>query len=253
MDDSGMFSVQVVSAALQVWGLQLTPFTTAAASFREDPTSGAAYICNMREHWFTIRRLGFQWFNLNSLLAFPELLSNTYLALFLAQLQNQGYCIYLVEGPLPPCTADTKIAAHPVTQAIKPPLLSELPDEGQRQEVPGTEDDISQEDADLAAAVAASLAEAGGSVAGQVTAGEGRRLGGEEEETEASQLERALQMSLTEQLAGVPDPASNTSATEAGPGAPSTTSAPTPNEETLRQKRLQFFDKKMPTPDEDRS
>ncbi len=26
-----------------------------------------------REHWFTIRRLGSQWFNLNSLLEYPEL------------------------------------------------------------------------------------------------------------------------------------------------------------------------------------
>ena len=35
--------------------------------------SATAYICNMREHWFTIRRLGSQWFNLNSLLEGPEL------------------------------------------------------------------------------------------------------------------------------------------------------------------------------------
>lgn len=32
----------------------------------------------------------FQWFNLNSLLTGPELISDTYLALFLAQLQQEG-------------------------------------------------------------------------------------------------------------------------------------------------------------------
>jgi hypothetical protein len=49
-----------------------------------------AFICNYRDHWFTIRRLGRQWFNLNSLLTGPELISDTYLAMFLAQLQQEG-------------------------------------------------------------------------------------------------------------------------------------------------------------------
>ncbi|KAA0183373.1 hypothetical protein HAZT_HAZT001992, partial [Hyalella azteca] len=41
MDDSGMFSIQVVSVALEVWGLTLTPFTSTVAPTarlaREDP------------------------------------------------------------------------------------------------------------------------------------------------------------------------------------------------------------------------
>lgn len=52
--------------------------------------SGRAYICNHREHWFTVRRLGFQWFNLNSLLSGPQLISDTYLNLFFAQLVGEG-------------------------------------------------------------------------------------------------------------------------------------------------------------------
>ncbi|TRY72970.1 hypothetical protein TCAL_15693, partial [Tigriopus californicus] len=51
----------------------------------------SAFICNYREHWFTIRRIGNQWFNLNSLLTGPELVSDTYLSLFLAQLQQVTY------------------------------------------------------------------------------------------------------------------------------------------------------------------
>lgn len=54
-----------------------------------------AYICNFKEHWFTIRKLGHQWFNLNSLLTFPELISDTYLSLFLTQLQHEGKSILL--------------------------------------------------------------------------------------------------------------------------------------------------------------
>ncbi|XP_018017602.2 ataxin-3-like isoform X1 [Hyalella azteca] len=187
MDDSGMFSIQVVSVALEVWGLTLTPFTSTVAPTarlaREDPTSGCAYICNMKEHWFTIRKIGNQWFNLNSLLAFPELLSNTYVSLFLAQLQKQGYCIYIVEGSLPQCEADTILKTMNVTQKIKPPLLSEL------QECSQTRQEL---DDDLAAAMAASLAQAEDASTAPP-------------EGEHSELENALQLSLTEHLTRVPN------------------------------------------------
>ena len=42
--------------------------------------------------------MGSQWFNLNSLLEGPELVSNTYLGEFLAQLQHEGYSLFLVTG-----------------------------------------------------------------------------------------------------------------------------------------------------------
>ena len=119
MDDSGFFSVQVISRALSVWGLELVPLNStnpAAVRAKASAISATAYICNyryvtdldftsqtstvcvFREHWFTIRRLGSQWFNLNSLLEGPELVSNTYLGEFLAQLQQEGYDIFLVTG-----------------------------------------------------------------------------------------------------------------------------------------------------------
>lgn len=49
-----------------------------------------AYICNYKGHWFTIRKLGNQWFNLNSMLSGPQLISDTYLAMYLAQLLQEG-------------------------------------------------------------------------------------------------------------------------------------------------------------------
>uniref|UniRef100_A0A8C6WIS3 ubiquitinyl hydrolase 1 n=1 Tax=Neogobius melanostomus TaxID=47308 RepID=A0A8C6WIS3_9GOBI len=51
-----------------------------------------------------------QWFNLNSLLTGPELISDTYLALFLAQLQQEGYSIFVIRGNLPECEADQILA-----------------------------------------------------------------------------------------------------------------------------------------------
>lgn len=120
MDDSGYFSVQVISSALQVWGLELVPYCSTderAKSALENPSRMQAFICHFKDHWFTIRKIGNQWFNLNSLLAKPELISDTYLALFLAQLRNEGYSIFIVSGELPECTADEILKQNPIRQS----------------------------------------------------------------------------------------------------------------------------------------
>lgn len=114
MDDSGYFSVQVISAALEVWGLELVPYSSTDERVKHvfsDPCGMQAFICNYRDHWFTIRKLGEQWFNLNSLLKRPQLISDTYLSLFLAQLKNDGYSIFVVFGVLPECDADHLVKA----------------------------------------------------------------------------------------------------------------------------------------------
>ena len=97
-----------------------------------------------REHWFAIRRLGNQWFNLNSLLEGPELVkdqncdlhqlfeqvSNSYLGEFLAQLQQEGYSIFLVTGGLPECDADLVLQAVPAVQLAPPRLLGDVNSSG---------------------------------------------------------------------------------------------------------------------------
>lgn len=115
MDDSGYFSVQVISSALEVWGLELVPYSSTDERVKHvfsDPCGMQAFICNYRDHWFTIRKLGEQWFNLNSLLKRPQLISDTYLSLFLAQLKNDGYSIFVVFGVLPECDADHLVKAQ---------------------------------------------------------------------------------------------------------------------------------------------
>merc|ERR550532_2708870 len=168
MDDSGFFSVQVISRALSVWSLDLLPLNSSnpeAARAKNSPIAANAYICNFREHWFTIRRLGSQWFNLNSLLEGPELVSNTYLGEFLAQLQQEGYDIFLVTGDLPPCDADLVLQAVPAVQAEPPRLLSDVATSGagagqagRTRARPAGRD----EEADLEAAMMLSLAETSG-------------------------------------------------------------------------------------------
>ncbi|XP_074616047.1 ataxin-3-like isoform X2 [Acropora palmata] len=89
MDDSGFFSIQVICNALRLWDIKLVAFPSPEAKeARENPQNQRAFICNLQQHWLTIRKLGHQWFNLNSLLAKPELITETYLLLYLTQLQT---------------------------------------------------------------------------------------------------------------------------------------------------------------------
>ncbi|KAM5129961.1 ataxin-3 [Mantella aurantiaca] len=126
MDDSGFFSIQVISDALRVWGLELILFNSPEyQTLGIDPINERAFISNYKEHWFTVRKLGKQWFNLNSLLTGPELISDTYLALFLAQLQQEGYSIFVVKGDLPDCEADQLLQMIQVQQMQRPRLIGE--------------------------------------------------------------------------------------------------------------------------------
>lgn len=223
MDDSGFFSVQVISKALSVWGLDLLPLSSSnpeAVRAKNSAISANAYICNFREHWFTIRRLGSQWFNLNSLLEGPELVSNTYLGEFLAQLQHEGYSIFLITGDLPPCDADLVLQAVPASQLVPPRLLSDVQSSGsqsrQGRQSAGTASTGGQrpsgqtdEEAELEAAMLMSLAETSGSDGGPANIDsdqlarmmEMQRQGGWGPETEQGgedeEMERALRMSMT--------------------------------------------------------
>uniref|UniRef100_A0A452TGD7 ubiquitinyl hydrolase 1 n=1 Tax=Ursus maritimus TaxID=29073 RepID=A0A452TGD7_URSMA len=120
------FLMWVISNALKVWGLELILFNSPEYQrLRIDPINERSFICNYKEHWFTVRKLGKQWFNLNSLLTGPELISDTYLALFLAQLQQEGYSIFVVKGDLPDCEADQLLQMIRVQQMHRPKLIGE--------------------------------------------------------------------------------------------------------------------------------
>lgn len=60
-DDSGYFSIQVLNRALQIWALDLIPIgSTDAQGALEDPTKEVAFICNLQNHWLTLRRFGYR-------------------------------------------------------------------------------------------------------------------------------------------------------------------------------------------------
>jgi len=101
--DSGNYSFQVLEKALSTWSLKCIPITSEAASeAAAAPLAEHAFICHLRAHWFTIRRIGSRWFDLNSLFKEPRYLSDFYLQAFLDTLRAQGWSIFVVRGPLPP-------------------------------------------------------------------------------------------------------------------------------------------------------
>jgi ataxin-3 len=183
-DDSGFFSIQVISKALELFKIRLIPIGGSDVSeYKEAPAShGYAYICNLQEHWFTIRKFGPQWVILNSLYEGPRMMSDGYLNVFISQLMNDGYHIYVVdaeEGHLPRCEADE------VFESEDRPTLRQMPTG-----LPAT---ASYQDSDLAEAIALSLAEKESGV--NSNNAQEMNVMDEMNEIEKSALERAIRES----------------------------------------------------------
>ncbi|XP_049684354.1 ataxin-3 isoform X2 [Accipiter gentilis] len=71
----------------------------------------------------------------------PELISDTYLALFLAQLQQEGYSIFVVKGDLPDCEADQLLQMIRVQQMQRPKLIGEETAQSRDQRLPRSDVD----------------------------------------------------------------------------------------------------------------
>ncbi|ORX55267.1 Josephin-domain-containing protein [Piromyces finnis] len=115
-DDTGFFSIQVISIALSRLNIEINHIDSQIIkNDKVKPAEEKAYICNLHEHWFTIRKFysKYRWYNLNSTLETPEWLSETYLELYLNDIQRQGYSVFVVRGDLPECDADKYAKLHP--------------------------------------------------------------------------------------------------------------------------------------------
>ncbi|XP_077394035.1 ataxin-3 isoform X1 [Festucalex cinctus] len=238
MDDSGFFSIQVISNALRVWGLELTLFNSREyQSLMINPINEKAFICNYKEHWFTIRKLGQQWFNLNSLLTGPELISDTYLALFLAQLQQEGYSIFVVRGNLPDCEAEQVLGIMRVQQLQRPKLIGEVQAQtsagrsailGQTEMSFGVESDVVDEDEQLKRALTLSRQDI-------------------DVEDEEADLRRAIQLSM--QGAALTNTSSDSGSGNVNAGGEAAGELRAHNEaltaDELRKRRQAYFDRQQ--------
>jgi len=165
--------------ALEVWDLQVIPLDSpAAGSSLFDPEQEVAFICHLQDHWFCIRKVNGEWYNFNSLYPAPEHLSKFYLSAFIDTLKGSGWSIFAVRGNFPKeCPMATegsngfgqwltpddaqKITAscnQVQTPTQQPPLLGEQSEGMSEMDMIAAQ----QEEADLNAAIAASLMDSGG-------------------------------------------------------------------------------------------
>ncbi|TVU36469.1 hypothetical protein EJB05_18405 [Eragrostis curvula] len=177
----GDFSIQVLQKALEVWDLQVIPLDSpAAGSSLFDPEQEVAFICHLQDHWFCIRKVNGEWYNFNSLYPAPEHLSKFYLSAFIDTLKGSGWSIFAVRGNFPKeCPMATEGSngfgqwltpddARRITascnQVESPIQQANTPVRGDQSGGMSEMDIIAaqQEEADLNAAIAASLMDTGG-------------------------------------------------------------------------------------------
>eukprot|EP01129_Flabellula_baltica_P001241 TRINITY_DN11137_c0_g1_i1.p1 TRINITY_DN11137_c0_g1~~TRINITY_DN11137_c0_g1_i1.p1 ORF type:complete len:330 (-),score=61.39 TRINITY_DN11137_c0_g1_i1:71-1060(-) len=98
----GNFSIQVLSQALATFDISCESILhESMADSRLHPENEEAFICNLQSHWFPIRKIDGTFWNLNSLENKPTKLSELYLSAFIAQLQQEGYNIFVIRGKFP--------------------------------------------------------------------------------------------------------------------------------------------------------
>ncbi|GAA5806965.1 hypothetical protein MFLAVUS_000314 [Mucor flavus] len=115
-DDSGYFSIQVLQKALEIWNLELIPWKSKEMEqARKEPNQQNAYICNLRNHWFTLRKFSqsYRWYNLDSMQEKATYLGENYLSMMLNQIEAEGYSIFAVKGKLNDSVADRKARTLP--------------------------------------------------------------------------------------------------------------------------------------------
>lgn len=107
LDPSGNFSIQVIIVALAFCGLELVSLNSSdppAILAGQNTYNQQAFLCHKNDHWFTIRKFGSKWFNLNSLLPRPQKVScnGSHLSLFATKELRDSYTgIFFVIGNLP--------------------------------------------------------------------------------------------------------------------------------------------------------
>ena len=284
-DDSGYFSIQVMEQALMIWGIELVPFKSSlefAQQIQQDICSSDGYICNLNQHWYTLRRFGgsrARWYNLNSTLKTPAYVTETYLELLLTQITEQGYSIYIIRGNLPPSDADLYARENPIPakefvkfeksetinldddmdeemrKAIKESLKEGDDDEvqkaiqlslGQKSDLKGKQKrvKVSEDDDEIEKAIQASLMPNISNLGGESSdlQGSSKRL---DKHNEEDDIQRAIEMSLGSNRLGESSGEIQSKAINVriGPVIPPEQTSQDLDLEEMRQKRLERFGK----------
>eukprot|EP01041_Mallomonas_annulata_P002901 gene2901-5692_t len=135
VDDSGNFSLQVLSTALKrSHNINLISWSSRSANDNiVDPTSENGFIINRSNHWFSIRKIINIWWNLNSTEEKPVHISDFYLAAFIGQLRADNYSVFIAQGHFPSAGNEMGNAVggsgnwHKASSLLGKPTSSELP------------------------------------------------------------------------------------------------------------------------------
>lgn len=112
--DGGNFSIQVLTVALRRFKLELVSsrHPEMKGPMKDPAMATEAFLCQSSDHWFAIRKVSEDFWNLNSTRKRPAKVSPFYLAAWLAQLQAEGNTIFLVLGSLPTPTQPLGTEKH---------------------------------------------------------------------------------------------------------------------------------------------
>lgn len=98
VDPSGNFSIEVLKSALMTrYNLSLASISSETIANIEITTL-SGFICHKDSHWFAIRKINERYWNLNSTLESPQLISSFHLALEIESYRNNGYSVFTVEN-----------------------------------------------------------------------------------------------------------------------------------------------------------
>lgn len=105
----GFFNVQVIQTVLNRAGYEMLPVKV--QDLKEDKkgeqtVNEHAFILNKREHWFVLRRIGREWFDLNSCLKTPRHYSDRDLIYHIWDAAKEGYSVFNVKGHFPRCALE---------------------------------------------------------------------------------------------------------------------------------------------------
>lgn len=96
VDETGNFSIEVLRIAMDKFcGIKLIHSDSKSTTSTEK-----AFVINRHDHWLTCRKIGKEWYDLNSMLEQPEHIGEYKLDAYLTQLRNEGYTIFIVKGNL---------------------------------------------------------------------------------------------------------------------------------------------------------
>lgn len=112
VDAQGNFSIEVLKAALQrKYGLLLPHLSAQDLLTDKDITEMQGFLCHKSDHWFVIRLIGGRFWDLNSMLEIPVVVSHFELGTKMEKWMNEGYTVFCVPSGLP--SAGVKLGSDP--------------------------------------------------------------------------------------------------------------------------------------------